>query len=165
MDSFCRSLSKALLLTVVFCLTISTAYGQGDTAMATLDDFAFLAGRWEGTAFGDRCIEDWREPIGGSILATYTQFKGDQISFYELVTITIEDGLPILKIKHFNADLTAWEEKDEIVSFPFVEVGDNYALFDGLEYRVTGDTLDITLAIGHSDGSVHHEKIICRRVQ
>ena len=45
-------------------------------------------------------------------------FGDDGVEFYELLLLTVEEGSLSLKVKHFNADFTAWEAKDEAVRFP-----------------------------------------------
>jgi hypothetical protein len=62
------------------------------------------------------------------------------------MTITIEDGRPSLRLKHFNADMTGWEEKDEVVTFAFEHAKPREVGFDGLTYRaVDEDSLTIVV--------------------
>ena len=54
----------------------------------------------------------------------------------------------VLKLKHFNADLTGWEEKDRFVTFRLVRVTPEAVHFDGLTFRRDApDRLSIFLAL------------------
>jgi hypothetical protein len=57
--------------------------------------------------------------------------------FTEHMVIAQEGGSLVLKLKHFNPDLTGWEEKDEMETFPLVALDPCHAQFDGLTYFCT----------------------------
>ena len=63
------------------------------------------------------------------------------------------DGSLVYRLKHFSGELTGWEEKDELVSFPLVAIEENAVWFDGLTVRREGDTLISAVLVGQSDGS------------
>jgi hypothetical protein len=89
-----------------------------------------------------------------------------EVGFYELVTITIDKGKPILKLKHFNADLTAWEEKEKVITFPYVSHSPEQIKFEGLTYRrISDDSLRIAVSVKGSDGKISEEVIKCRRMK
>jgi hypothetical protein len=67
-------------------------------------------------------------------------------------------------LKHFNPDLTGWEEKDKTIDSPFITKADGVVHFDGLAFRPEGkDAMTIYLAI-RRDGNVREEKFHLRRV-
>src|SRR5512134_19256 len=74
---------------------------------ATIEDIAWLAGHWKGSALGGVSEEIWSPPLANSMMGSYRLIKNDTlIIFYEIVTIT-EDGQSLtLKLKHFIRDLT-----------------------------------------------------------
>jgi hypothetical protein len=122
--------------------TFRLADGESRPA-ATLDDAAFLVGRWEGTAFGERMEESWSAPTGGSMVGTFKLFDGDEPAMYEIMLLTVEDGTLSLKVKHFNPDFTAWEDKADYVNFRLVAKADGELHFGGLSfYRRSDDRLD-----------------------
>lgn len=120
---------------------------------ATVEDVAWLAGHWRGEFLGGQAEEVWSPPSGGSMLGMFKLVRDGASSFYEIMTLTEENGGVVLKLKHFNPDLTGWEEKDEHVAFPLAKIEDNAAYFDGLTLKRVGlKTLQGYLAMHGSDG-------------
>ena len=75
----------------------------------------------------------------------------DAVTFYEFLTFVEQDGSILLKLKHFNADLSGWEEKDRFVTFRLVRVAPDAVYFDGLTFRRDApDRLSIFLALRDS---------------
>ena len=106
---------------------------------AKISDVAFLAGHWIGEGLGACAEEIMAPPAGGQIMGMFRQMKPDGgLMFYEFYTIAEEGGSLILKIKHFNPDLTGWEEKAETVNFPLVAIEGTTAYFDGLTFSRQG---------------------------
>ena len=131
--------------------TFRLADGESRPA-ATLDDAAFLVGRWEGTAFGERMEESWSAPTGGSMVGTFKLFDGDKPAMYEIMLLTVEDGTLSLKVKHFNPDFTAWEDKEDYVNFRLVAKSDGELHFGGLSfYRRSEDQLDGYIVMQNGD--------------
>lgn len=132
----------------------------------TLEDIFWLAGHWQGEGFGGICEEIWNKPSGSSMVGTFKLIVEGEVRFYEIMTITLDSTGPVLKIKHFNADLTGWEEKDKVITFPYVGASENMIEFDGLIYEKTAvDKLRITVSMKQSDGTISEETIDCRLVK
>lgn len=130
---------------------------------ATLDDVAWLAGSWIGTAFGEKVEETWNPPSGGSMVGMFKLFKGEAAAMYELFILVEEQDSLIIKLKHFGADFKGWEEKDEFISFPLVRLEDDAAHFAGLSYhRISDDELHTYLAF-RSQGQLREEKLVFTR--
>ena len=106
---------------------------------ATIADAAWIAGNWRGDLFGGVGEEIWSKPLGGAMMGMFKHVVGDAVTFYELMTIVEESNSLILKLKHFNADLTAWEEKEEMVDFPLVKMTSNAIFFDGYTFQKKDD--------------------------
>ena len=122
--------------------TFGLAPGEERPA-ATLDDAAFLVGRWRGTAFGEKMEESWNAPSGNTMVGTFKLFNGDEPAMYELMLLAVEDGTLSLKVKHFNPDFTAWEDKADYINFRLVAKADGELHFGGLSfYRRSDDYLD-----------------------
>jgi len=131
---------------------------------ATLRVASMLVGAWTGTAFGQQFEEVWNAPSAGTMVGMYKQFAGDSVSFYELCLLTEESGTLVLKVKHFHADFSAWEDKAETVDFPLVAVADDELHFAGLSfYRRSDDLLDAYILIGDRDGNVSEQHFVYRR--
>lgn len=146
-----------LLLALVFVLTaqgqntMSLKKGQ-ESPKASIDDVAWISGHWRGEAMGGLIEEIWSPPLGGAMMGSFKLVVDDEVNFYELETISEEKGSLVLKIKHFDAALTGWEEKDETVDFPLVKLDNNIAYFDGLTFELTGpDALNIYVVIKGED--------------
>jgi hypothetical protein len=141
--------------------TLRSAPGATRPA-AGVADVQWLIGHWKGTGLGGVSEEIWAEPVGGVMMGMFRLVLKGQPSFYEFMHLAAEKGSLVLKLKHFNPDLTAWEEKDRFVSFPLVRLGSNEAFFGGLTFRREGDRLAIFLAM-RQDGKVREERFDLER--
>ena len=114
--------------------------GAGATSPpASIEDVSFLAGPWTGEGLGG-CAEEVMAPAsGGQIMGMFRQMKPEGgLRFYEFYTFSEEGGSLVLRIKHFNPDLTGWEEKDERAEFPLAAIEGTTAYFDGITYSRRG---------------------------
>jgi hypothetical protein len=116
---------------------------------ATLADMRWLTGHWTGEAFGGKTEELWTEPAGPNMSGLYRLVKGEQTIFYEIMVVAEENGSLVFRLKHFNADLTGWEEKNEVRSFPLVAKQDGAMHFEGMSFHPAGDELTVYLAVDH----------------
>jgi len=131
--------------------------------VATLDAAAFLVGSWEGTAFGEKMEETWSAPTGGSMVGTFKLFDGNEPAMYEILLLTVEDGTLSLKVKHFNADFTAWEDKSDYINFKLVKFSENELHFGGLSfYRRSEDRIDGYIVMRNGD-NVSEQHMVYRR--
>ena len=146
--------------------TPNTLSASGAPPKATLQDMRWLVGRWTGTGLGGVSEEIWAEAAGGAMMGMYRLVVDGKVSFYELMNLVEENGSLVLKLKHFNADLTAWEEKERFVAFPLVKLTPTEAWFSGLTIRRLGDDrLQIFLAIRNRDGSIKEEEFKMQRAR
>lgn len=115
---------------------------------AAIKDVAFLSGHWIGDGLG-ACSEELMAPAaGGQIMGMFRQMKPEGgLRFYEFYHIAEHEGSLVLRIKHFNPDLTGWEDKDARVEFPLVAIEGTTAYFDGLTFSRSGSKLNSAVAI------------------
>ncbi len=75
----------------------------------TLNDFAWLAGRWQG-AWGPRVAQQvWMPPKGGVMSGTFQEVENDSTLVIELFTLVQKpDGIK-LYFRHFTPTLAPWE--------------------------------------------------------
>jgi hypothetical protein len=135
---------------------------------ATIADAAFLVGHWSGEGLGGKFEEVWTAPKKGVMVGMYRGLKADETpSFYELLTIRETAGSIEVRLRHFNPDMTGWEEKAEFVTMPFVARRDGVVHFDGMAFQVTGpDAITCYLAIENKkDGSVREATFTYTRVK
>lgn len=105
---------------------------------ATLDDVAWIAGYWKGASFGGVTEEIWSPALGKSMMGSFKMVIDNEIQFYEILTISEENGSLMLRIRHFDKNLIGWEEKDAPEEFPLLKITGNKAYFDGLTFEKTG---------------------------
>lgn len=130
---------------------------------ATLNDVDWLVGSWVGEAFGNTFEEDWNPGSAGTMVGMFKLIDGDEVSFYELMLLAEEEGSLNLKVKHFNADFSAWEEKADHVTFPLVKIERDAVHFSGLSfYRINQDEIHGYLVL-HNDEKRWEEKLLYRR--
>jgi hypothetical protein len=133
---------------------------------ATIEDISWLAGHWKGNALGGVSEEIWSPPQANSMMGSYRLIKNDTlIIFYEIVTIT-EDGQSLtLKLKHFNKDLTGWEEKNEVREFKLVKKEKNKLWFEGMTFELLDEnSFQVYLAIQKKNGDVVEERFPYKKV-
>ena len=124
---------------------------------ATLEDAGWLVGSWTGTAFGQRFEEVWNPPSAGSMVGFFKLYGDDGVSFYELLLLTVEDGTLSLKVKHFNPDFSAWEEKSEHIDFRLVKIDEGALHFGGLSFYKRGeDAIDGYIVMRNGEEITEH---------
>lgn len=120
--------------------------------VADISTVSWIEGHWGGEAFNGITEEIWSPPLGGSMMCAFKLVVQGVIKFYELCTISEEEGSLILKIKHFYPDLTGWEGKDESVNFKLVKVEKNKVYFDGFTFeKINDDEMNIYVVIQSKD--------------
>jgi hypothetical protein len=134
-----------------------------DRPAATLEDVAWLVGSWSGEAFGSTFEQRWNPPSAGSMIGFFKLLSDDQVIFYELLLLVEEEGSLSLKVKHFAADFTAWEEKEDYVTFRFIKAEKDAVHFSGISfYRIDENTLHGYLVM-RSGEDVREEQLIYKR--
>ncbi len=104
---------------------------------ATIAQMNWLIGTWSGTGIGDApAHENWLRGSDSTLVGTFVQQTADgDIAFTEHMYITEQDDSLVLKLKHFNSDLTGWEEKAEMLTFPLSWIDQCVAKFGGVTFR------------------------------
>jgi hypothetical protein len=95
--------------------------------------------------------ENWSPVIGNSMTGSFRIVQSGRPVFYEFWAVELDENRPVLKLKHFNADLAGWEEKNASTKMPLVSNAEDDAVFaeeDGsvsLHYHRIGDRLTCTV--------------------
>jgi hypothetical protein len=143
--------------------TMKLTAGQTPVS-ATVNDLAWLAGRWMGEGMGGQSEEMWGPVYQGRMLGTFTHSEGGKPIFHEFMIAMEVEGKLVLRLKHFNPDLTGWEEKDKFVDFKFVAKKDGAMYFSGLTYMPVGkDGMKIYVALRGKDGTLREEVFTLKR--
>ncbi|MCE7054473.1 DUF6265 family protein [Algoriphagus sp. AGSA1] len=112
-----------------------------------VSELNWLEGFWTGTGFGGDCEEVWMPAVDDHMVGTFRFWSEGKLVFSEFMNIIQEGETFSLKLKHFSADLTPWEEKDKWTTFRLVEVGENAVYFHGLTMKREGDEIKLWLAL------------------
>lgn len=167
------------VMVTVFLLAVGTAPGQqritentvrlaegAASPPATLGGMAWLAGSWTGDALGGQVEEIWSPPQAGAMMGMFRLLREGKTVFYELMTLVEENGSLVLRVKHFNPDLTGWEDKGASVDFALVAVDGDRFFFDGLTFERRGaDAVAIYVVISAKDGTVREEAFFYNRAR
>jgi hypothetical protein len=97
----------------------------------------WLVGQWWGEGIGGApAMESWLPPTGDTMVGTFVQSTEEGgIRFTEHMYLMEEGGSIVLRLKHFNADLTGWEEKGDMLTFRLVAIEPCAAYFHALTLR------------------------------
>ena len=133
---------------------------------ANIQELNWMVGRWEGEGFGGTVEETWNPAIGGTMIGSFRLVTEKGPDFYELLVIMPEGESLAYKVKHFNPDLSGWEEKDDYVTFPLVRLNQDTAFFEGLTIIRDGDQLRHYLSFTSKEGAVQETSLnYTRRAQ
>jgi hypothetical protein len=129
-----------------------------------LQNIKWIAGNWKGEAFGGQTEENWSDPSGGSMMATFKLIENDKVVFYEIVIIRDVENSLTLQLKHFGSDLKGWETKDETVDFPLKEITENKVVFEGMTFeKLSANEMTIDVDIKQDNGSIETVKFNYRK--
>lgn len=144
-----NSLLSALLFLISFITFSQVKQLEKDqeSGKGNVSELAWLEGFWTGTGFGGDCEEVWMPAVDGNMVGTFRFWTEGKLVFSEFMNIVQEGETFSLKLKHFNADLSPWEEKEEWTTFRLVEVGENTVYFHGLTMKREGDEIKLWLAL------------------
>ncbi|WP_200974214.1 DUF6265 family protein [Echinicola sp. 20G] len=153
---------KKIFLFLLLCFaTYSLSFGQevlklkeGEKAApGNLSDLSWMVGFWKGNGFGGECEELWLPQQGNSMVGIFRFIENGKLVFSEYMAILEEEGKLQLKVKHFWADFTGWEEKEKWVNFRFIKTEGQTAYFSGLTIRREGEKMILKLAMEHNGES------------
>ena len=145
--------------------TRSLAAGAQSPA-AKVSDLAWLIGEWRGEGFGAQLYETYSAPVGGRMPGHFYIAKDGKPSMYEFVMIAEVGNSIEYRVRHFNPDMTAWEDKASFVRFPLVAVEGDSWYFDGLTIRRTGpDSADHVVLIQPKEGQASEQLLRYRRIK
>ena len=132
-------------------------------AAASIADASWLAGRWVGEGLGGTVEETWAPAAGGQMVGHFQLVKDGKPQFYEIMLLDAQPTGLRLRVKHFNPDFTAWEEKAGWHSFEPVSVAPDRLRFNGLSFDRDRDRLKIVVTFREKDGTVRDAPIHLKR--
>ncbi len=125
-----------------------------------IQDYSWLVGSWTGDGFGGISHETWAEPVNGTMMGMYRHInaKGELV-FYEFLLLD-ETGM---RLKHFNPDLTGWEEKDDMTTFEMISFSKDKIEMKGLILEKKSDTEMVISLKMKRNGESHTEVFNMKR--
>jgi hypothetical protein len=149
------------LYSLIFLFSVSVS-AQTEKDMVTKDSLApklenikWISGNWKGEAFGGQTEENWSEPSGGSMMATFKLINEGSVSFYEIEIIREIENSLILQLKHFDNDLKGWETKNETVDFPLIKLTPTQVIFEGMSFeKVSATEMNVYVDIENEEGQI-----------
>jgi Domain of unknown function (DUF6265) len=150
-----RALCFALILLAAPILAAEPqAPPAAEAPKATVADFSWIAGAWQGEIGGDFFDEQWTPPAGGAMLGMFRWIKKDgRVVIYELLALEPAGESVVLQLRHLKPGLVALEDKDGALAFYLVSYRPGEAVFDNrnpdkpirIGYRKQGEDLIATL--------------------
>ena len=78
---------------------------------ASIEDIAWLAGRWVGEGLGGTAEDVIAPASGGQMMGMFRHSKADgSINIYEFYLFAEMDNSLTVRLKHFSPMLSSWEE-------------------------------------------------------
>lgn len=128
-------------------------FNVGKATKASIKDVSWIAGHWVGEAFGGQTEELWSAPLGDSMMGSFKLVAKGTVEFYELCTISEENGTLFFRLKHFHKDLKGWEEKDERLTAQLVKIEGQKAYFNDFTFeRISKNELNIYVVFKDDKG-------------
>lgn len=119
-------------------------------AQARLSDMDWFVGLWEGEVFGGIVEHRVMAPHKGHMpgIVRVRTAETDEVSMYELSSF-IETGETITyRIRHFGADLIAFQPADEFIDRPLVAIKDDTLYFNGITFaKLDNDRAVVTFIL------------------
>lgn len=132
----------AILLALAVPATAQNTRSLGDRASppASIDQLSWLTGSWVGTGMGADVTETYSAPIAGRITGHFVMADGKGgLAFAEIVDYVPLGGSLAYRVRHFNPDMSGWEDKTgKPVIFPLVAIEKDRCFFDGMTIDRTG---------------------------
>ncbi|KRP10257.1 MAG: hypothetical protein ABR95_06860 [Sphingobacteriales bacterium BACL12 MAG-120813-bin55] len=123
-------------------------------------DFAWLEGSWSAEIWDGTADEVWLPLAAEMMMGTFRFYTEGTIRFLELFTIRQEGNSVLLQVKHFNPDLTGWEDSNSSENFPLVYMEPHRAYFDGITYILRDpQTLDVYVLLNNEENDTPEEAV------
>jgi hypothetical protein len=144
-----------------------------ETSKPALEDFSWLAGRWEGKLGPMTAEQQWMAPRNGTMQGFFRLTDTEKTIVIELFTIREMSGGIEFYFRHFSPELKPWEEKEAYhLNLTKAESGvfrfDNSAVNqvkDAILTRVDGDTYISHGDITDADGKPKAIEVTYHRVK
>lgn len=101
------------------------------SGQASIEDLAWIAGKWKGQLGSSSIEEQWSEPEAGGLMGMFRLVSAGQTRLLEFMTIESEESGIALYLRHFSPGLEARE--DNALRFGLISQTENEATFETME--------------------------------
>lgn len=109
---------RSLLLAGPFVAQLrGSDQGASAPIKVSIESFGWLAGRWQGQLSFGSIEEIWSPASEGIMIGMFRIISRGKPSLYEFMTLEQKGEGVCLRIRHFNGQFVAREEKDQHVEF------------------------------------------------
>ncbi len=107
---------------------------NADSVPASVDDLAWMSGRWIREDKGQFLEETWTEPEGDALVGMFRWARQGKFWLYELMSIEEENGSLVFRLRHFNRGLEPWaSEASGPLTYPLASLEENKVVFENPE--------------------------------
>ena len=150
-------MKKLVFVSLFLTGAVQAAYSQ--LPPKNIKALAFIAGKWETTTSWGDMEEYWSEPMGDCMMCVYRCVKDGKVVFYEMIVIEQTDSGPVMKLRHFNPGLIAWEDKEKPYEYRLMFLEADKARFERPDkktyitfHRTSPKTLKVILESQDKEG-------------
>ena len=113
-----RRAARLVLLAALTLLPPATTELPAQESLASIEDFAWIEGSWLGQMDVGGSMADaenyYMRPAANMIVGVFRLTRGSSFMVTELLSLAEEDGNLVLRIRHFDRQLTPWETEGPI---------------------------------------------------
>ncbi len=146
------SLAFFLLSTQSFSQEVKTLGPDENPGKGKVSELDWLSGYWLGTGLGGECEEVWLPQKEGQMMGTFRFWNDGKLQFTEFFQLVQVGDSFTLKLKHYGADLSPWEENEEWVDFKLIEMDKNKVWLDGLTMERNENKMSVWVLMRSKNG-------------
>ena len=106
--------------TVLLVLASAFAAAAVLAQSKSLTNLAWMSGRWVDDSGGNLSEEVWTAPSGDSMMGMWRLVAGGKIKIFELLSIQSQGDGIVMRLRHFNPEFVAREDRDKPVELTLV---------------------------------------------
>jgi len=97
---------------------------------ASIDRMSWLVGTWTSLRPGAVAEEVWTAPRAGTMTGTFRLVEDGKTRFVELLTLRQEGAALVLRIRHFDENLTPWPDERTPLVYRSVSIARDRVRFE-----------------------------------
>ena len=72
-------------------------------------------------------------PRADAMMGMFCYTQNGKVKFYEFMTIEADPSGPVLRLRHFDPNLAAWEDRSKALSFSVSSFTENQVVFESAD--------------------------------